>query len=604
MQYVEAHGTGTSLGRPDRSPCSGRRFSGADARRRIRCTSGSVKTNIGHLEAAAGVAGVIKTVLACNTRRIPASLHFPQLNPHIDLKGAPLVVPAQAMPWPAAGRRIAGVSSFGFSGTNAHVILEEAPVRARAAGAGGSGPTCWCSRRARRPRCRTWHAVTRHISQAIPTFRWAICATPRRSGRNRFECVLALSGPTVAELRGQTRQVAEGREDAGSCRRPAAPRPVTRSPCRPIRSNGSGTGSRRARRRPRRSTTKWASTGWSGSGSRIRRGRTARLPAVPPDFARRGLQAIGDEGGLRSSMHCSREHGLDRYVELRPELDRSELRIHRARVARVRLESSPGEIGKRRNSRRAWASGSDTCGRSGRMLEILGEEGVLERAGAVLERCCVYPRRPIPDADFPLLARRLSAIQRRTGFSAAVRRGPGERAARADGSAEPAVPRWLVRDGRGFVREIGRRQGVSDARFSRPCCGRWRRFRRAARSAFSKWAAAPAAPASYVARVLPPERVEYTVHRRFAAVCGARRRKVSSVSFLPLRGARSSSATRKRRVSRGTASTSSSPPIAFMPPPTCGSASATSSACSRPEGMLGRCSKAPGRNGGWTSASA
>ena len=90
---------------------------------------GSVKTNIGHLESAAGIAGLIKVVLCLRNQQIPAHLHFHRWNPHIDLQGTPVVIPTEAMPWKRGSRpRLAGVSSFGFSGTNAHIILEEAPL--------------------------------------------------------------------------------------------------------------------------------------------------------------------------------------------------------------------------------------------------------------------------------------------------------------------------------------------------------------------------------------------------------------------------------------------------------------------------------------------
>src|SRR5207237_1721171 len=92
---------------------------------------GSIKTNLGHLEAAAGVAGVLKAVLALQHREIPPHLHLRTPNPHIDWAAFPITVPTAATPFvPIGGRRLAGVSSFGFSGTNAHVILEEAPVAA------------------------------------------------------------------------------------------------------------------------------------------------------------------------------------------------------------------------------------------------------------------------------------------------------------------------------------------------------------------------------------------------------------------------------------------------------------------------------------------
>lgn len=127
VDYVEAHGTGTSLG----DPIEINALAAALCRDRTAdrpLIVGSVKTNIGHLEAAAGIAGVIKTVLSLRHRKIPAHLHLKTPNPHIAWEGIPIAVASRAQPWPAAeGRRIAGVSAFGFSGTNAHVLLEEAP---------------------------------------------------------------------------------------------------------------------------------------------------------------------------------------------------------------------------------------------------------------------------------------------------------------------------------------------------------------------------------------------------------------------------------------------------------------------------------------------
>jgi acyl transferase domain-containing protein len=124
--YVETHGTGTPLGDPIEVNALGAVLAegrSADAPVAI----GSVKTNIGHLEAAAGIAGVIKAVLALRRKEIPAHLHFEQPNPHIDWDRLPIVIPTAPMHFPATdGRRIAAVSSFGFSGTNAHVILEAA----------------------------------------------------------------------------------------------------------------------------------------------------------------------------------------------------------------------------------------------------------------------------------------------------------------------------------------------------------------------------------------------------------------------------------------------------------------------------------------------
>jgi acyl transferase domain-containing protein/acyl carrier protein len=131
VQYVEAHGTGTALGDTIEANALGAIL--AEGRTPdSRCLIGSVKTNIGHLEAAAGMAGLIKTALALRHREIPASLHFDQPNPHIPFEQLALQVADTRMPWPLNNRRaVAGVSSFGFGGTNAHVVMTEAPeVRA------------------------------------------------------------------------------------------------------------------------------------------------------------------------------------------------------------------------------------------------------------------------------------------------------------------------------------------------------------------------------------------------------------------------------------------------------------------------------------------
>lgn len=125
--YLECHGTGTSLGDPIEVNAIGAVL-GEGRRADQALAIGSVKTNIGHLEAAAGVAGVVKAVLALQRGEIPPHLHLRTPNPHIDWSALPLVVPAHAQDWPAIeGPRIAGVSAFGFSGTNAHVVLEQAP---------------------------------------------------------------------------------------------------------------------------------------------------------------------------------------------------------------------------------------------------------------------------------------------------------------------------------------------------------------------------------------------------------------------------------------------------------------------------------------------
>ncbi len=127
--YVEAHGTGTALGDPIEVEALAATV-GRGAADDAPCFLGSVKTNIGHLEGAAGIAGLIKAVLVLQHRQVPKNLHFTGLNPHISLAGTRFVVPTALADWRAgAGPRVAGVSSFGWSGTNTHVVLEEAPER-------------------------------------------------------------------------------------------------------------------------------------------------------------------------------------------------------------------------------------------------------------------------------------------------------------------------------------------------------------------------------------------------------------------------------------------------------------------------------------------
>jgi acyl transferase domain-containing protein len=127
VQYVEAHGTGTLLGDQIEASALGKILAEGRAPD-SKCLVGSVKTNIGHLEAAAGVAGLIKVALALRHRTIPPNLNYAEPNPHIPFDTLPLHVAQTLTPWPEnGGRAVAGVSSFGFGGANAHVVLTEAP---------------------------------------------------------------------------------------------------------------------------------------------------------------------------------------------------------------------------------------------------------------------------------------------------------------------------------------------------------------------------------------------------------------------------------------------------------------------------------------------
>lgn len=125
LDYVEAHGTGTSLGDPIEVNALKEVLMAGRQSHQL-AYIGSVKTNIGHLEAAAGIAGLIKVVIALQHQVIPANLHLQKLNPLINLNGTSIAIPTELQPWTIGQkRRLAGISSFGFGGTNAHLIVEE-----------------------------------------------------------------------------------------------------------------------------------------------------------------------------------------------------------------------------------------------------------------------------------------------------------------------------------------------------------------------------------------------------------------------------------------------------------------------------------------------
>ncbi|MFB7780987.1 type I polyketide synthase [Streptomyces bauhiniae] len=134
--YVEAHGTATPLGDPIEVAALTKAFRESTDRRGY-CRIGSVKTNIGHADAAAGVAGLIKTVLCVENGTLPASLHFESPNPDIDFAASPFEVNSSTRPWHAAdgSPRVAGVNSLGLGGTNAHVVVAEAPPQVPTTGA-------------------------------------------------------------------------------------------------------------------------------------------------------------------------------------------------------------------------------------------------------------------------------------------------------------------------------------------------------------------------------------------------------------------------------------------------------------------------------------
>ncbi len=221
---IEAHGTGTELGDPLEVHALGGVF-GADREASPPLLIGSVKTNIGHLEGAAGVIGLIKLVLALQHRTVPAHLHFRTPSPHIAWDELPLRVPTQAQPWPSIdGRRIGGVSSFGFSGTNAHAIVEEAPPAA-AATVAAPPRTAWLLALSARDETALAQLAARHAAAVVTLADDALAdyCHSANAGRAHFthRATLLVSGADA--LRAGLAALVDGREHDG-LRRAHVPR--------------------------------------------------------------------------------------------------------------------------------------------------------------------------------------------------------------------------------------------------------------------------------------------------------------------------------------------------------------------------------------------
>jgi acyl transferase domain-containing protein/NADPH:quinone reductase-like Zn-dependent oxidoreductase/short-subunit dehydrogenase/acyl carrier protein len=210
--YIEAHGTGTQLGDPLEVRALGAVF-GAQRDTAQPLLLGSVKTNIGHLEAAAGVTGLLKVVLALRHRMIPPHLHFRVPSPHIQWNELPLRVPTSALPWePIDGRRIAGVSSFGFSGTNVHVVVEEAPAApVSTEPARPAAPSCLLTLSARTE--AALQAVARRYAEAVKgraDSELADICCAANTGRAHLRQRASIVARSIEELRSRLLAVADG----------------------------------------------------------------------------------------------------------------------------------------------------------------------------------------------------------------------------------------------------------------------------------------------------------------------------------------------------------------------------------------------------------
>lgn len=203
VSYIETHGTGTKLGDSVEIDALKAAFGTLAPDVEAPVLLGSVKTNIGHLEPAAGIASMLKVILAFKHRLLPANLHYNQQNPYIDLKGSPFRILATNTPWDAPVR-VAGISSFGFGGTNAHVVLSQPPpATATQAPPEGLDSTCLVVLSARSPRSllKMNVALARYLqSPAAQSLTLADVAATLAKGREHFEYRLAWVVRDLAEL--------------------------------------------------------------------------------------------------------------------------------------------------------------------------------------------------------------------------------------------------------------------------------------------------------------------------------------------------------------------------------------------------------------------
>ena len=222
--YVEAHGTGTPLGDPIELDALGRVY-GKDRPQDRPLLVGSIKTNLGHTEGAAGIAGLLKALICVQHATVPPHLHYDEPNPHVDWAHLPLEVPRQRTVWPEGyNRRYAATSSFGFCGTNAHVILEQAPEAPSAEQVERTAHLLTLSARspaALRSLARAYRELLGDDSDLA-----TICAATHL-GRNHFEHRLSLTAYGPEQMRERLDRFLTGDEAVGTPDDPRHPRMVT-----------------------------------------------------------------------------------------------------------------------------------------------------------------------------------------------------------------------------------------------------------------------------------------------------------------------------------------------------------------------------------------
>ena len=218
VDYLEAHGTGTILGDPIELQAAADVYS-AEREPGRPLVVGSVKTNIGHLEAGAGLAGLVKAVLALQHRQIPASLNFERLNPALASVADQIAVPTQLRAWPETEgrRRLAAVTSMGISGTNSHVVLEEPPEPRSAPEPPAAPVLLTLSARSAAALDAQAARYAHHLVEYPPLGLRDLCATAAM-GRTHFDERLAVAAASRDELQAALVAVARGELPPGSAR--------------------------------------------------------------------------------------------------------------------------------------------------------------------------------------------------------------------------------------------------------------------------------------------------------------------------------------------------------------------------------------------------